>query len=76
MPVDSERKTFGERLTTTAMGWLAQQSMEAYSLWMAWLNQSDPEKQQALREMQTDKGRKLVREAYERSRREQKRRMR
>lgn len=73
MPVDSERKTYGKRLSTTQMGWLAQKSMQAYSLWMAWLYQSDPNKQKALKDMQTPEDRELVRKAYQRTEQQERR---
>lgn len=47
MPVDSERKTYGKRMTSAQIGWLAKQSMEAYGLWMAWLFQLKKQKEPA-----------------------------
>lgn len=66
MAVDSERKTYGKRMTSTQMGWLATKSMQAYSLWMAWLFQSDPKKQAAIKELMTPKDSDLVAKAYRR----------
>ena len=61
-----DRKAYGKRLSNAAMGWLAQQSMEAYSLWMAWLFQPDPELQSLILENTPDHCRELVRKAYQR----------
>ncbi len=66
MAVDSERKTYGKRMTSAQMGWLATKSMQAYSLWMAWLFQSDPNKQAAIKELMTPKDSDLVAKAYRR----------
>lgn len=66
MPVDSERKTYGRRMTSSQMGWLSSRSMQAYSLWMAWLFQSDPQKQEAIRDLMTAEDSNLVAKAYRR----------
>ena len=66
MPVDSERKTYAPRLGCTAMGWLATQSMEAYSLWMAWLHQPDLTLQQQIKELTPEHCRAMIRQAYQR----------
>lgn len=73
-PVDSERKVYGERLTSSAMGWLATQSMRAYGWWVNWLHESDPHLQDWLKEQTPAPCRDLIRRAYEKSRRELKRR--
>lgn len=66
MPVDSELKTYGRRMTSSQMGWLATKSMEAYGLWMAWLFQPDPDVQQQLKDLMPDRVRDLIAKAYKR----------
>ena len=65
-PVDSERKIYGKPLGSTARGWLATQSMAAYSRWMDWLYEPEPENREALMYMLKPENRQLIRRAYER----------
>ena len=64
MKVDSERKKFGKDMTQSAKAFLAQNSMETYGLWMAWVFQPDFDKREVLKAMFTDEGRKLLDKAY------------
>lgn len=66
MTVESERKTYGARLSSAQMGWLATQSMEAYGLWMAWLFQPDPDIQQQLKDLMPGRVSDLIAKAYRR----------
>jgi hypothetical protein len=66
MPVDSERKSYGPRLTSSQMSWLATQSMRAYSWWMCWLHESDPNLQQTVKDNTPEECRALIGKAYRR----------
>jgi hypothetical protein len=54
-------------MTSSQMGWLATQSMEAYGLWMAWLFQPDQEIQAQLRALMPERVKDLIAKAYRRN---------
>lgn len=66
MPVDSERKTYGKRMTMSQLGWLGTQSMRAYGWFMAWLHEPEPELQDWLKDKMPKPVSDLIAKAYRR----------